>query len=138
MTVVAAVDTDSDAERVMREAVSLATTLDEDLHVVHVREYSELRDGAESDTKVDRRTVRQQVEDDAARIGASITDEFTPVGLIGKPASKVVSHAESVDATYLVVGGRKQSPVGKALFGSTAQRILLNAPCPVVTTLRVE
>ena len=138
MTVVAAVSTDNDAERIIREAASLATALGEDLHVVHVREYSELKDSAESDATIDRRSVTQQVEDTAARIAAPITDEFTPVGLIGKPASKIVSHAKSVDSTYLVIGGKKQSPVGKAIFGSTTQQILLNAPCPVVTTMLVE
>jgi nucleotide-binding universal stress UspA family protein len=33
----------------------------------------------------------------------------------------------------IVIGIQRKSKVGKLLFGSTAQYIIMNAPCPVVT-----
>jgi len=45
--------------------------------------------------------------------------------------------AAEVDADLVVVSGRKRTPTGKAVFGSTAQTVLLDAPCPV-TFVRVE
>jgi nucleotide-binding universal stress UspA family protein len=49
----------------------------------------------------------------------------------------VLGVAEEVGAELLVVGIHRRSPVGKALLGSNAQRILLNATCPVLA-VRVE
>lgn len=46
---------------------------------------------------------------------------------------KIVDLAESLDAAMIFLGIRKHSRVGKMLFGSTAQYIILHASCPVVT-----
>ena len=52
-------------------------------------------------------------------------------GFVGSAAEKLVTLAGDRDADRLVVSGHKRTRVGKAVFGSTAQSILLEAPCPV-------
>jgi nucleotide-binding universal stress UspA family protein len=135
MTIIAAVDNTDDAERVVKEAAYLARNLNEELQVVHVKDYSEIKESADSDAAPTKRSVREQAQDVAARIGSASDVEFEPIGLIGRPSARIVSYAASTDPTYVVIGGRKRSPVGKAMFGSDTQKILLNAPCPVLTVL---
>lgn len=53
-------------------------------------------------------------------------------GSVGNPGEKVVELADDEDADMIVVGGRKRSPTGKAVFGSTAQTIMLESSCPVL------
>lgn len=54
-------------------------------------------------------------------------------GDLGDPSDNVVQVAQRRDARLVVLGLRARTPVGKLVFGSTAQRILLDATCPVLT-----
>lgn len=53
-----------------------------------------------------------------------------PVGT--DPADELLKAMENDDAQLLVVGIRHRSPVGKLLFGSVAQQVLLECPKPVL------
>jgi nucleotide-binding universal stress UspA family protein len=41
--------------------------------------------------------------------------------------------AELSKIDEIIIGVRRRSKVGKLLMGSTAQYVILNAPCPVIT-----
>ena len=47
-------------------------------------------------------------------------------------AEEVIDAVEQHAADLVVIGLRRRTAVGKLILGSTAQRILLGAPCPVL------
>ncbi|NGN94003.1 universal stress protein [Nocardioides sp. KC13] len=53
-------------------------------------------------------------------------------GDLGDPSDTVIQVSQRLDARLIVLGLRTRTPVGKLVFGSTAQRILLDATCPVL------
>ncbi|MGO2035736.1 MAG: universal stress protein [Brevibacterium sp.] len=48
------------------------------------------------------------------------------------PAEQLLDAAAEVGAELIVLGTRKRTPVGKFLLGSTIQRVILDAECPVL------
>lgn len=50
---------------------------------------------------------------------------------VGDPAEAILSVAADEDPDAIVLGMERRSPVGKAIFGSVSQTVLLNADRPV-------
>jgi nucleotide-binding universal stress UspA family protein len=50
----------------------------------------------------------------------------------GQASDAILGVVEEAEADLVVVGMHRRSPVGKAFLGSNAQRVLLDAPCPVL------
>ena len=77
-------------------------------------------------------------DDAIERITARATAEGVALELrqeehTGDAADEVLRVARDVDASVIVIGLRRRSPVGKLLMGSSAQRILLEADRPVLS-----
>ena len=82
--------------------------------------------------------------DDAARYDAeldTVKRELTEAGVDHEvrqlvrglePVEDLIAVAEETQADFIVIGLRRRTPVGKLILGSNAQRILLDAPCPVL------
>jgi len=48
------------------------------------------------------------------------------------PGEDLVEFAKNNDIDEIIIGVKKKSKVGKLIFGSTAQYVILEAPCPVL------
>lgn len=138
MVIVAAVDRSDRAPKVVEEAERLAGAFGVPLHVVHVLSRSDFVElersayeetGAVADMEVIRDTARSYADDAASDVASS----YEAVGLVGDVADRVIEYAKDRNALYIVVGPRKRSPTGKALFGSKAQSLILHSPIPIVT-----
>ncbi|NDL56329.1 universal stress protein [Phytoactinopolyspora mesophila] len=71
-------------------------------------------------------TVRTQLAD--AGIEAEVRQLVRGMDV----AEDLIAVAQETVADFIVIGLRRRSPVGKLILGSNAQRILLDAPCPVL------
>lgn len=138
MVILAATDGGNNSENVVEVGYDLATTYDEELYVIHVLPESKYESRAESspdyyrdDARDDATMVSNRVVEDA--LGSA--EDINLVGRVGNAADEVLEFADEINARYVVTGGRRKSPVGKAVFGSDAQRILLNSTVPVVTVM---
>jgi nucleotide-binding universal stress UspA family protein len=48
------------------------------------------------------------------------------------PGEDIVAFAQENSADLIVIGIKKRSRVGKLMFGSTAQYVILSSECPVL------
>jgi len=141
-TVVVAVG--SGDENRVEQIVETATDLAEAgaavrlVHVFERDEYDRIREqldvdpGAElSPDEVAQRYVTIRTLGDAMEAAGIEYSWHGRISDEGEQGDAIVAAAEELGADLLVVGGRRRSPAGKAVFGSTAQEVMLNAPCPV-------
>lgn len=137
MTVIGAVDGTDDDSRVGAQAMKLAEAFDEEIHLVHVLNrdrFVELEQTSidNSGEAIDIDRIRELAAEIANKTAQSLNGPVQSIGLFGDIMPRLLDYADEVDASYIVVGGRKQSPVGKAVFGDVGQSVILNSNHPVV------
>jgi nucleotide-binding universal stress UspA family protein len=86
----------------------------------------EFRSGDAAGSEPELSDVRSQLE------AAGVQHEIRELVRGLDPAEDLLKVAEEVSADLIIIGLRRRSPVGKLILGSNAQRILLDAPCPVL------
>jgi nucleotide-binding universal stress UspA family protein len=64
---------------------------------------------------------------------AGLAIDIAPPDALFEPSEHLLKVTQEADATLIVIGLRHRTRVGKFLLGSSAQRILLEADCPVLT-----
>jgi nucleotide-binding universal stress UspA family protein len=118
MSILAAVD-DSERTDVVQRGYELARAFGEELVVLNVQPETESVEAAE------------EVASKAIRLALDDPENVTAAGSLGDPAPRILDEATERGARYIVLGPRKQTPIGKALMGSVSQLVLLNADCTV-------
>jgi nucleotide-binding universal stress UspA family protein len=78
----------------------------------------------------------QEVRDELSAAG--VEHEIRQLVRGMDPAEDLINVAADVSAEFIVIGLRRRTPVGKLILGSNAQRILLDAPCPVLAVKAAE
>ena len=74
-------------------------------------------------------SVRRATEHlEEAGVDVTVTDGS------GDAADDIIATAQKHDVDEIVMGGRKRSPAGKAIFGSVTQSVIRSTDLPVVVT----
>lgn len=137
MVVVAAIDSSPTSRAVAEEASELADAYDVPLHLFHVVSKTRYDDFVGDSTGKNDPVDEHALDDLAAEAVETATEglsvEYDVEARLGTEiAAEILDYGQEVDARYLVVGGRKRSPVGKALVGSVSQSVILKATRPTV------
>lgn len=138
MSVIAAIEGDGEEEDVLEVGRDLATAHNTEFVVVHVMTNGDFESRQKSITNYTYERAVTDAKETAQRVVSETlgsSAEGTPKGAVGNPTEEILVAGREAQAKYLVIGGRKRSPTGKALFGSTTQSILLGADRPVVTVM---
>ena len=146
MTILAAIGDDDADERVVSTAYDLARTYDDRLlavHAISVEDFEAHERTMEQSPHIEDFSIEDERENAADLAREAVTDTLESfdedrvefVGRVGDSAEEVTAAVAEHDPRYLVVGGKRRSPVGKAIFGSTTQSLLLSVDCPVVTVM---
>lgn len=128
-------DFSADSVLALNYGLSLAQEFEAELHLVHVVEppvYEEfLTPGEQAEKFVLTDAVKQKLEglvSEEARNWCSLK----PVVLRGRPYEELVAYAMAEEMDMIVLGVRGYGLVKSLLMGSTTDRVVRNAPCPVL------
>ena len=115
---IAAVKIAQQHAKVWEASIEVVSTLTRDIPIKHAR-LKEKEEQLELE-------VRELFSEFPYPINVSLLTDDIEAG------EQIVNFAERKKADLIFLGIKKKSRVGKILFGSNAQYIILNAPCPVV------
>jgi nucleotide-binding universal stress UspA family protein len=133
-----AVDFSPPSRRALRVAADLAARVDAKLTVLHVRDVpsvpiAELAAAPPPDAVERARYEAARLLESARLEAEALAPGRVAAELLeGEPAWEVVKYAASRGADLLVVGTHGRTGVRRFMMGSIAERVLREAPCPVL------
>ena len=137
-------DFSESARHAFTYGVSFAREFQAELVLLHVVE--NLTVGYASDLfPVPMAEVFQEISGYAKAELAKLAEEarqkgITVVELVaqGKPSAEIIRHAAENSVDMIVLGTHGKGMLDQALFGSTTERVVRRAPCPVLTVRMAE
>jgi nucleotide-binding universal stress UspA family protein len=126
---------DGNKPRVLKQAETIAalpSANDEvEVSLLHIFDDSAVDDDSEM---LDPTRVQAVEEAEAYLTERGIATEL--IGRAGNTVDAIIRTADELEADAIYIGGPKRSPTGKALFGSTTQKVILSANRPVMVTIQ--
>jgi nucleotide-binding universal stress UspA family protein len=134
-TILFALDISDHADETFEYAATLAVKLGSDVAVIHViQEQNDLRayyvphiSFDDIDTEIEKAAL-EHTEKFCEKHG--VQTSFVEKGI---PSEKIIEKAKEINASMIVMGTHGRQGFEHFIFGSTAEDVIKNAPCPVLT-----
>lgn len=135
------IDTDEARARVQAEAVAALPNASEEVQADLLYVYEEI-DAAPDEAgdfyidEINKNLGEYQGMPDTIDLAVELLEgadvETAVHDVTGEPAAAILDIADEFDADSIVLGSRRRSPVGKVLFGSVTQAVILDSDRPVM------
>ena len=138
-------DFSPDSGQALSHALSLAQEFEAELHLAHV-----IEPPTQPSLNNEKTPVSREIQQDYRDLLIQKLREMVPAEarywctpqtslLEGQPYNEIVTYAESKDMDMIVLGVRGHGLVKTLLLGSTTDRVVRKAPCPVLSvSLKVQ
>ncbi len=128
MNLVLAIDGSDSAKRALGVTQKFAKDANAKVHIV-----TSLLGGRTSDAdSIEKANLRlESAQQTLQKEGIICETHLLVRGL--EPGEDIIDYAKGVNADFIIIGIVKTSRVEKAIMGSTAQHVILEAPCPVIS-----
>jgi len=116
------------AEEALKVGLKHARSFNADIFIVTVLEQSrelQIDDIEAAEDRLENLKRTHSINDLVCETSASVS--------FLSPGEYLVEFAQENKIDEIFIGVKRRSKVGKLVFGSNAQYVILNAPCPVVT-----
>lgn len=124
MTILVAYVPRPEGQAALDKGIAMARLVNEDLVVVNASAATGNDDAIASESETAH--IQEQL------LASGIKADFLQFARGYSPHEEIAEVAKERNASMIVIGLRKRSPVGKLFLGSVAQDILLSVSCPVL------
>jgi len=137
--ILTAIDFSENSECAFDYALTLATQFDAELTIIHViNEPVDLRGFYVPHISFEQ--LEKEIEDGAAKMMETFCStklgsfsNYKTAIVTGIPYDEITAAAARIDASLIVIGTHGRTGLDHILFGSTAERVVRSASCPVLT-----
>lgn len=137
--ILTALDFSENSDYAFDYALTLAKQFNAELTIMHViNEPVDLRGFYVPHISFEQ--LEKEIEEGAHKMMEKFCNErlagysrYQTVIVSGIPYEEIIRKAEEIDASLIVVGTHGRTGLDHLIFGSTAERVVRSAPCPVLT-----
>jgi nucleotide-binding universal stress UspA family protein len=132
-------DFSENAHRALNHATELARVSGASVHLIHIVE-PVVYPADWSYAQVGFADIEQELVDNATKELGKLNDELSAMGIEvhttvrrGRASDEICTYSTEHSISMIVIGTHGRSGLEHFLFGSTTERVLRKAPCPVLS-----